>query len=245
MLKSEIERLRKQIEQCNEKRLSEERETMLLRTKLDSQAISIEELEKIRRQHMALHEETNRLRAETFDLTSTNKDLVRINQNSKEECARLKDLLEEERRNVEEMKITNEKTMSKMMRRCDEEREELRDKIHVLERENSRLKSGGKVDHRSEEYTRLKAKQYTKIANRLNTFLEQLKSDPQTAEPKEIKSKNYTADLPENNDTVLVPMEAHNHLKRELQKIKAKQIELEACINASKSSLQPSTSSIK
>lgn len=259
-LKAQIEKLRKQIDLFNEKRLNQEREEMLLRTRLDSQTISIEELEKVRRQHVVLHEEVNRLRSEAFDSSASNKELSRMIQNNKEEYNRLKDQLDEERRNSEELKIANEKCLTKMTRRYDEERDELRKKIGQLEAENDRLKARLKQtpDYcKNDDHSKMRAKQYMRIADRLNAVLEQLKTDSKlqqeanmsnginTDTKLKLKTKP-TKELDLADTTLLIPLEAHNHLKRELQKIKKRQFELEACINLSQCSIpahKPTTSS--
>lgn len=177
LMKTEIDKLRKLIEQQNDLRLSQEREIMLLRTKVDSQASSIEDLEKVRRQHLALHDEVNRLRAERYDLLATNKEVTRINQNQRDEVARLKQELEEERRVRDECRIEHEKAIGRITRRFEEERTELRDRLVQVERENQRLRTGKPPEPHIalQDYSRLKARQFARIADRLDTMLEQLR----------------------------------------------------------------------
>ncbi|KAH7645401.1 hypothetical protein HUG17_0939 [Dermatophagoides farinae] len=172
----EMEKLRRQIEQLNEKKNVQERETMLLRAKLDTQASAIEELEKIRKQHLALHEEVNRLKLDSYDYVVNNKELTRMNQNMKEEIIRLKEQLDEERRHLEEVNISNEKQMMKISNRFDDERNEY-----------------------PSDYSRLKARQYAKIADRLNTLLDhlQVSNDDQKENGVAIKSST------QNNENIL------------------------------------------
>nr|XP_027197822.1 centrosomal protein of 83 kDa-like [Dermatophagoides pteronyssinus] len=183
----EMEKQRRHIEQLNEIKNGQERETMLLRAKLETQASAIEELEKIRKQHIALHEEVNRLKLESYDNVVNNKELTRMNQNMKEEIVRLKEQLEEERRHLEEVNISNEKQISKISNRFDEERNELRERINRLEKENYRLRTTIPATKpqdvyriKASDYSRLKARQYAKIADRLNSLLEhlQVNNDP-------------------------------------------------------------------
>ncbi|OTF75968.1 hypothetical protein BLA29_006749 [Euroglyphus maynei] len=179
-----MEKQRRHIEQLNEVKNVQERETMLLRARLETQASAIEELEKIRKQHLTLHEEFNRIKLDSYDNVVNNKELTRMNQNLKEEIVRLKEQLEEERRHLEEMNISNEKQISKISNRFDDERNELRERINRLERENHKLKTmipTAKQQQQQDvyrikasDYSRLKARQYAKIADRLNSLLEHL-----------------------------------------------------------------------
>lgn len=176
----EMEKLKRQMEQQTEMKNVQEREMLLLRAKLDTQLSTIEELEKIRRQHIALHEDVNRIKLESYDYLANNKELIRINQNMKEEISHLKEQLEEERRHLEEINISNEKIVSKITRRFEDEQTEIREKMKHLERENSKLKismskSNDVYKIRASDYARLKAKQYGKIADRLNSLLDHLK----------------------------------------------------------------------
>ena len=210
----EMEKLRRQIEQLNEKKNVQERETMLLRAKLDTQASAIEELEKIRKQHLALHEEVNRLKLDSYDYVVNNKELTRMNQNMKEEIIRLKEQLDEERRHLEEVNISNEKQMMKISNRFDDERNEYRERINRLEKENYRLKTTIPTTRQQQQqqqqqqdvykikasdYSRLKARQYAKIADRLNTLLDhlQVSNDDQKENGVAIKSST------QNNENIL------------------------------------------
>lgn len=177
MLKCEIGKIKKQYEQQNESKLEYEREIMILRTKLETQTATIEELEKIRRQHIALHEEVNRLRLETYDLIAINKELTRSEKNAKEEINKLKKDLHQERNYVDEIKLSNEKTISKLNRKIEEERQELYAKVSRLENENIKLKINIKPHKEVNDLNRLRTKQYTKVANHLTNLLEQLKID--------------------------------------------------------------------
>ncbi|KAI2809201.1 hypothetical protein RDWZM_003456 [Blomia tropicalis] len=177
LLKCEIGKIKKQYEQQNESKLEYEREIMILRTKLETQTATIEELEKIRRQHIALHEEVNRLRLETYDLIAINKELTRSEKNAKEEINKLKKDLHQERNYVDEIKLSNEKTISKLNRKIEEERQELYAKVSRLENENIKLKINIKPHKEVNDLNRLRTKQYTKVANHLTNLLEQLKID--------------------------------------------------------------------
>ena len=190
LLKAEAEKTRRQVESAASARLTADRELVMLRAKLDAQAEAVEEYEKMRRQHAALHEELNRLRADNYDLAASGKEAARLLATAREEAARARELAEKERANGEEARLSAERWIAKAKGRFEEERAELGDRIAALERENCRLKgamvgAGGKVSGGSEsvagnavrlnEYSRLRAKQYGKIASRLGVLLEQLK----------------------------------------------------------------------
>ena len=221
----EMEKLRRQIEQLNEKKNVQERETMLLRAKLDTQASAIEELEKIRKQHLALHEEVNRLKLDSYDYVVNNKELTRMNQNMKEEIIRLKEQLDEERRHLEEVNISNEKQMMKISNRFDDERNEYRERINRLEKENYRLKTTIPTTRQQQQqqqqdvykikasdYSRLKARQYAKIADRLNTLLDhlQVSNDDQKENGVAIKSSI------QNNENILCQEQLKNGHQQQL-----------------------------
>ncbi|XP_027197822.2 uncharacterized protein LOC113792126 [Dermatophagoides pteronyssinus] len=221
----EMEKQRRHIEQLNEIKNGQERETMLLRAKLETQASAIEELEKIRKQHIALHEEVNRLKLESYDNVVNNKELTRMNQNMKEEIVRLKEQLEEERRHLEEVNISNEKQISKISNRFDEERNELRERINRLEKENYRLRTTIPATKpqdvyriKASDYSRLKARQYAKIADRLNSLLEhlQVNNDPKenNVDIKSSCQNNHTSSHdPKKNDPEQVAGSSSNSTK--------------------------------
>ena len=233
LLKSEIDKLRRQLGSQNDSKLSFEHELMIVRAKVESQAETIEDLEKIRRQHVVLHEEVNRFRSECYDLVAANKELSRIGENTKEELLRMKELLEQERRNAEEARISSEKIVTKMTRRFDEERLELRDKVSALERENTKLRvgaqSGVEVRQGLNEYNRLRAKQYSKIADRLSVLLEQLKiDDNNNSKAKKLDNHIDNSKNKASTSTMVNSNPSHNDLlERELQKIQRKQAQLD------------------
>lgn len=231
----EVDKLRRQAESQNSSKNVLERELIMLQAKLESQAESIEEFEKMRRQHGLLHEELNRLRSESYDLAAANKELTRVNTNSREELARMKvelmEAMNRERQNSDELKVAQLCELTKLNRRFEEERADLREKVVALEREKAKMKvsakSGAEIRHGLNEYNHLRARQYSKIANRLGTLLEQLKIDESETDAKEKKQKLPNKRQP--STTANEGNKLHNH-KRELDAIQMRQEELESCL---------------
>ncbi|KAH9391212.1 hypothetical protein TYRP_006810 [Tyrophagus putrescentiae] len=113
LLKAEAEKARRQVESAAATRLTADRELVMLRAKLDAQAEAVEEYEKMRRQHAALHEELNRLRADNYDLAASGKEAARLLATAREEAARARELAEKERANGEEARLNAERLISK------------------------------------------------------------------------------------------------------------------------------------
>lgn len=228
-----------QMETWNHEKLAIEREKMLLKVNVETQAKTIEELEKIRRQHVLLHEDTTRLRSEFYDLQANNRELARIEQNAREEVAKTKEIVENERRNREELVIAHEKAIARLTRRFDDERAELIRKIVTLERENNR----GRVNEvivgtarpmTLNAYSRLKARQFSNMADQLNSVLDRLKVDEKakTVDKTEqqtgaMKPKSLTNPMKVKNVIAGIPSEQHDTILRELEIIKTRQAELE------------------
>ncbi len=250
LLKAEAEKARRQVESAAATRLTADRELVMLRAKLDAQAEAVEEYEKMRRQHAALHEELNRLRADNYDLAASGKEAARLLATAREEAARARELAEKERSSGEEARLNAERLISKAKGRFEEERAELGDRIAALERENCRLKgavvgAGGKVSGGSEsvagnavrlnEYSRLRAKQYGKIASRLGVLLEQLKvggngGDVGEEDLKRKKGEKVSGGGKQQSKdgSRLNSNNSGADIQRELEAIQRKQAELEA-----------------
>ena len=254
LLKAEAEKARRQVESAAATRLTADRELVMLRAKLDAQAEAVEEYEKMRRQHAALHEELNRLRADNYDLAASGKEAARLLATAREEAARARELAEKERASGEEARLSAERWIAKAKGRFEEERAELGDRIAALERENCRLKgamvgAGGKVSGGSEsvagnavrlnEYSRLRAKQYGKIASRLGVLLEQLKVGGSGCDVGEEDLRRKKGEKvsggggggggkQQSKDTSKLNNNSGADIQRELEAIQRKQAELEA-----------------
>lgn len=239
---AEMKNIRKDMEKWSHDKLVIEREKMLLKVKVETQAKTIEELEKIKRQHVMLHEEATRLRSEFYDLQANNRELARLQQIARDEVSKAKETADNERRHREEMIISHEKAISRLSRRFDEERTELIEKITTLDRENNRVRMNEVIVGTTRPitvnaYSRLKARQYSNMADQLNSVLDRLKVDDKA---KAIaKTGQQTAAT--NGKTLGRPMRAesisariaseqvrqHDTVRRELETIKVRQAELE------------------
>jgi chromosome segregation ATPase len=218
-LKEEIEQLKRQIENNSELRLNVERDSMILRAKVESYQINIEELEKLRRQHISLHDELNKLKSENSEYSSLNKELVRQKDQYKEEFVRIKDTLDNERKHLEEFKVQSEKNLIKLKNCIEEERYDFRDKLLSLEREVLKCK-------KDKDETKAKYRQYASIADKLQSKLEEMK------EQHKFETKKHTKSSQPLVGTVgTVPLEIHNQLKKELKLMKKKQNELSQLLN--------------
>lgn len=224
-LKEEIQQMRRQIENMSELRLSVERDSMVLRAKVESYQINMEELEKLRRQHIQLHDVLNKLKSENTEYSALNRELIRQREQYKSDYQRIKDMLEEERKELNEFKALSDKSVVKLKNCIEEERHDFRDKLLSLEREVLRYK-------KEKEELREKYKQYVSIADKLQTKLNEMKEKQQQKELKKFesihpKSSQAMASLP------TVSAETHNQLKKELKNMKKKQKEMSQLLNCS------------
>jgi chromosome segregation ATPase len=219
-LKEQIEQLKRQIENNSELRLNVERDSMILRAKVESYQINIEELEKLRRQHISLHDELNKLKSENTECSALNKELLRQRDQYKEEFVRIKETLDNERKHLEEFKVQSEKNLIKLKNCIEEERYDFRDKLLSLEREVLKCK-------KEKDETKAKYRQYASIADKLQSKLEDMK------EQQKIETKKQTTHQNKSSQPLVgtVPLEVHNQLKKELKLMKKKQNELSQLLN--------------
>jgi chromosome segregation ATPase len=217
-LKEEIEQLKRQIENNSELRLNVERDSMILRAKVESYQINIEELEKLRRQHISLHDELNKLKSENSQYSALNKELIRQRDQYKEEFITIKDTLDNERKHLEEFKAQSEKNLIKLKNCIEEERYDFRDKLLSLEREVLKCK-------KEKDEMKAKYRQYASIADKLQSKLEEMKD--------KFETKRQTTHQNKSSQPLVgtVPLEVHNQLKKELKLMKKKQNELSQLLN--------------
>jgi len=212
-LKEEMEQMKRQIENNSELRMTVERDAMILRAKVESYEINIEELDKLRRQHILLHDEVNKLKSDNSELNAINKELIRQREVYKSDFDRLKQTLDSERKQLEEFKVHSEKSLSKLRQCIEEERYDYRDKLMSLEREVIRCKK---------EKDENKAK-YNHIIDKLENKLSLIKD-----------SKHYSKTI-NNTPTQPIPLtvsvDDHKQLKKELKLMKKKQNQLSSLLN--------------
>lgn len=220
-LKEEIEQLKKQIENNSDLRLTVERDSMILRAKVESYQINIEELEKLRRQHNSLHEEVNKLKSENAESSALNKELIRQREQYKVDYNRIKETLDDERKQLEEFKVQSEKNLLKLRNCIEEERYDFRDKLLSLEREVLKCK-------KDKDETKAKYKQYVSIADKLQTKLNEMKEQQQKYETRKQSTHQNKSSQP---IVGTVSAEVHNQLKKELKLMKKKQNELSNLLN--------------
>ncbi|CAG2119823.1 unnamed protein product, partial [Medioppia subpectinata] len=209
-LKEEIQQMRRQIENMSELRLSVERDSMILRAKVESNQISIVELDKLRKQHNHLHDSLNKLKSENTEYAALNKELVRQREHYKNDFQRIKDTLDEERKQLDEFKVLSDKNVLKLRNCIDEERTDFRDKLLSLERDVIKCK-------KERDELRTKYNKYVTIAEKLQTKLMESK-DKQKPEPSHYRSSHGMAPT--------VSADAHNQLKKELKIMKRRQNEI-------------------
>ena len=210
--------MRRQIENLSELRLSVERDSMILRAKVESYQINMEELDKLRRQHNQLHDLMNKLKSENMEYSALNKELVRQREQYKSDYQRLKDALEEERKQLDEFKVLSDKNILKLRNCIEEERFDFKDKLLALERDVIKCK-------KEKEEFRDKYKQYVSIADKLQTKLNDMK-DKQKQESSHQKSSQAMA-------SANVSVENYNQLRKELKLMKKRQNQMSNLFNCS------------
>ncbi|XP_054167560.1 centrosomal protein of 83 kDa-like [Oppia nitens] len=212
-LKEEIQQMKRQIENMSELRLSVERESMMLRAKIESHQLNIEELDKLRRQHIQLHDNLNKQKSENTEYSALNKDLIRQRDQYKSDYQRIKDILDEERKHLEEFKILSDKNVVKLKNCIEEERYDFKDKLLGLERDVIKIK-------KERDELRTKYSKYLTIAEKLQSKLLETKEKEKqkTLESSHRKSSHGMAGV--------VSADAHNQLKKELKLLKKKQNEI-------------------
>ncbi|RWS02764.1 hypothetical protein B4U79_11004 [Dinothrombium tinctorium] len=207
-LKDEIEQMKRQIETAMELRLSIEKDSLVLRAKVDALQSNQEELEKLRRQHSILQEEMSKLRGEHSEATAINRELVRQKDRYKEEYNRLKHELDEERKTLSEFRIMSENNLKRLRDCLDEERNEMREKLISLQEEVKQKK-------KEREEMKGKCKEYAAICEKLQIKLKEVKR----TEEERMKES--------------IPLETHNNLKKQYKELKKKQNQLSEMLNCS------------
>ena len=210
--------MRRQIENLSELRLTVERDAMILRAKVETYQINMEELDKLRRQHNQLHDHLNKLKSENMEYSALNKELVRQREQYKCDYQRIKDTLEEERKHLEEFKILSDKNLLKLRNCIEEERYDFKDKLLSLERDVIKCK-------KEKEELRDKYRQYVAIADKLQTKLNEMKEKTKP-ESSHQKSSQVMA-------SANVSAESYNQLKKELKLMKRRQNQMSDLLNCS------------
>lgn len=176
-LKDEIDHLKKQLESNADLKLSSERDLLILRAKLESYQPNIEELDKLRRQHVVLHDELNKIKSENAENLAINRELTRQKERYKEEYERIREDLEEERKQLNDFKMQSEKSLAKLKNCLEDERSEWREQISTYERELLKRE-------KEKDEARMKYKQYANIAEKLQDKLSEMRVHQQIAESK-------------------------------------------------------------
>ena len=210
--------MRRQIENLSELRLTVERDSMILRAKVESYQLNMEELDKLRRQHNQLHDHLNKLKSENMEYSALNKELIRQREQYKNDYQKIKDVLEEERKQLDEFKVLSDKNLLKLRNCIEEERFDFKDKLLCLERDVIKCK-------KEKEEFRDKYRQYYSIADKLQTKLNEFKDKPKP-ESSHQKSSQLMA-------SAIVSAESYNQLKKELKLMKKKQNQMSNLLNCS------------
>lgn len=210
-LKDEMNQLKRQIENNYELRMGLEKDLLILRAKVESHQSNIEELDKLRRQHLSLHDELNKLRSENAEYLAMNRELVRQRERYKDDFERMKLELDEERKQISQFKIQSEKHLNKLKNCIEEERTEMREKLSIVEKDAFKWK-------KERDEAKFKYKQYASLTEKLQNKLILL--DDQIS--------NKTS----------IPVEVHKEMKKQLKSLKKKQSELSSLLNCTFDSTQ-------
>ena len=224
-LKEEIQQLRRQIENLSELRLSVERDSMMMRAKVESYQINMDELDKLRREQNNLHDNLIKLKSENTEFAALNKELVRQREQYKSDYERIKESLEEERKHMDEFKHMSDKNVVKLRNCIEEEKFDLRDRLLNLERDVIKCR-------KEKEDIKEKYKQYVMIAEKLQKKLKEIKErhklDKHDHESSHHKSSQVMATAEDN----LSP-ESYTYMRKELKLLKRRQKEISNLLNCS------------
>lgn len=221
-LKEEIQQLRRQIENLSELRLSVERDSMIMRAKVESYQVSMDELDKLRREHTILHDDLIKLKSENTEFAALNKELVRQREQYKSDYERIKETLDEERKHIDEYKHMSDKNMVKLRNCIEEEKFDLRDRLLNLERDVMKCR-------KEKEELKEKYKQYVIIAEKLQTKLNDIKERHKLERHESSHHKPSQGMASVDN---LSP-ESYSQMRKELKLLKRRQKEISNLLNCS------------